>query len=104
MGKFMHTFRYIDDLCWINNENAHIFLDPQQPRISSNPFWIYLLHIMEIKTEVLCFSTINPTFGVKAHFMNMLVSISNEDDGTFTLQKLDKHRELPFSYTQYINI
>ena len=102
MEKFKHAFRYIDDLCWINNGNASIFLDPQQPRTSSNPFWIYPLHILEIKTEVSCFSKINPTFGIKAHFMNVLVSISNEDSGEFTLQKFDKRRELPFSYTQYI--
>lgn len=45
MEKFQYAFRYIDDLCWINNGEAQIFLDPQQPRTSSNPFWIYPLHI-----------------------------------------------------------
>ena len=102
MEKFKHAFRYIDDLCWLNNGNAQIFLDPLQPRTPTNPFWIYPLHILEIKTEVSCFSTINPTHGIKAHFMNILMSISNEDQGLFTLQKFDKRRDLPFSYTQYI--
>lgn len=34
--------------------------------------------------------------------MNVLMSISNEDKGEFTLQKFDKRGRLPFSYTQYI--
>ena len=70
--------------------------------ISLNPFWICPLHILEIKTEVSCFSTINPTHGIKAYFMNVLMSISNEDHGLFTHQKFDKRRDLPLSYTQYI--
>lgn len=102
LEKFHYAFRYIDDLCWINNGEAQIFLDPQQPRTSSNPFWIYPLHILEIKTEVSCFSKINPTHGIVAHFMNALLSIYNEENGLYTLQKFDKRRDLPFSYTQYI--
>ena len=102
MRKFKNAYRYIDDLCWVNSGNAQIFLDPLQPRTSSNPFWIYPLHILEIKTEVSCFSKDNPTHGIQAHFMNALVSISNEIHGRFTLQKFDKRRDLPFKYTQYI--
>jgi hypothetical protein len=48
------------------------------------------------------FSTTNPNHGVKAHFMNVLVDVSCENIGTFTLQKFDKRRDLPFTYTQYI--
>lgn len=102
MARFSHAFRYIDDLCWINVGNAQLFLDPTQPRTMNNPYWIYPLHILEIKTEVSNFSLANPSYGVTAHFMNVLMSISNEDSGVFTLQKYDKRRELPFTYTQYI--
>ena len=102
MAKFSHAFRYIDDLCWINVGNAQLFLDPTQPRTMENPYWIYPLHILEIKTEVSNFSVTNHGYGVIAHFMNVLLSISNEDNGIYTLQKYDKRRDLPFSYTQYI--
>jgi hypothetical protein len=102
MARFNHAFRYIDDLCWLNVGNAQTFLDPAQPRTWDNPFWIYPLHILEIKTEVSNFSTVNPTSGIKAHFMNVLMTISNEDNGVYTIQKFDKRRDLPFTYTQYI--
>ena len=102
LARFNYAFRYIDDLCWINVGNAQLFLDPTQPRTMDNPYWIYPLHILEIKTEVSVFSLTNPGFGTNAHFMNVFVSISNEDSGIFTLQKYDKRRDLPFTYTQYI--
>ena len=102
MAKFAYAFRYIDDLCWVNVGDAQLFLDPKQPRTMDNPFWIYPLHILEIKTEVSNFSMINPSHGISAHFMNVLVTISNENLGVFSLQKFDKRRDLPFTYTQYI--
>ena len=102
MTRFAHAFRYIDDLCWLNVGDAQIFLDPTQPRNMSNPYWIYPLHILDIKPEVSYFSNLNPSHGIKAHFMNVLVSISDEKSGIFTIQKFDKRRDLPFAYTQYI--
>ena len=102
MNQFAYAFRYIDDLCWINVGDAHKFLDPTQPKTLSNPYWIYPLHILDIKQEVSKFSRLNPSHGVKAHFMNVLVNVSDEISGTFTIQKFDKRRDLPFAYTQYI--
>ena len=102
MAQFAYAFRYIDDLCWINVGDAHKFLDPTQHKISSNPYWIYPLHILDIKPEVYGFSSINPSHGIHAHFMNILVSVSDEISGAYTLQKFDKRRDLPFAYTQYI--
>ena len=102
MAKIAHAFRYIDDLCWLNVGEAQIFLDPKQPRTGSNPFWIYPLHILEIKTKVSNFSSTNPNHGVKAHFMNVLINVSSENLRTFTLQNFDKRCDLPFTYTQYI--
>ena len=97
-----HAFQYIDDLCWLNTGHAQIFLDPSQPRLLSNPFWIYPLHIVDIKPEVSRFSEYNASHSIQAHFMNVLVSISDENSGIFMLQKFDKRRSLPFTYMQYI--
>ena len=102
LSKFKHAFRYIDDLCWINVGEANLFLDPTQIRHMDNPLWIYPLDIIEIKTEVSQFSTKNPQCGIIAHFMNVLLTVTNEDAGIFILQKYDKRRELPFTYSQYI--
>ena len=102
LSKFKHAYRYIDDLCWINVGEANIFLDPTQPRHKDNPLWIYPLDILEIKAEVSQFSINNPLYGIKAHFMNVLLTVTNEELGSFIMQKYDKRRELPFSYSQYI--
>ena len=102
MTKFQFAFRYIDDLCWLNVGNAEIFLDPQQPRTPDNPFWIYPLDIIEIKTEVSQFSQIAPKHGIIAHFMNVLIHVDEETSGKYTMQKFDKRRDLPFKYTQFI--
>ena len=102
MSKFKHAFRYIDDLCWLNIGNANEFLNPLQPRNMDNPFWIYPLDIIEIKTEVSQFSKSSPQFGIKAHFMNVLISVTDEYTGKFLMQKFDKRRDLPFKYSQFI--
>ena len=68
----------------------------------SNLFWIYSLHIFEIKTEGFNFFETNPSHGIKAHFMNVLINISNENLGKINLQKIDKRLDLPFLYVQYI--
>lgn len=102
MAEFAHAFRYINDLCWLNVGEAQIFLDSKQPRTRSSHFWIYPLHILEIKTEVSNFSMTDPNHDIKAHFMNVLVNVSNEKLETFTLQKFDKRLDLPFIYMKYI--
>ena len=102
MSKFKYAFRYIDDLCWLNVGEAHMFLNPKQPKHKDNPFWIYPLDIIEIKTEVSQFSEYFPQAGIKAHFMNALISITDERSGMFVMQKFDKRRELPFKYSQFI--
>ena len=97
LSKFKYAFRYIDDLCWVNVGEAKIFLDPTQMRHEDNPLWIYPLDIIEIKTEVSQFSINHPQHGIKAHFMNVLVTVTDEISGMYILQKYDKRRELPFS-------
>ncbi len=53
---FQFWFQYIDDVRVINNPIISRFLDPTQPRVPSNPYWIYPLHILEIKPTVEAFS------------------------------------------------
>lgn len=102
MKRFKHSFRYIDDLCILNNGDISQFLDPNSERIPSNPYWIYPLGIVEIKTEIDRFSAIFPQRGTSAHFMNLQISIINEDDGLFRIHKFDKRRNLPFQYSQFL--
>jgi len=52
MVKFQSAYRYIDDLCWLNTGCPMEFLSPTQERIDSNPYWIYPLNVLEIKSEV----------------------------------------------------
>lgn len=102
LNKFRHAFRYIDDICWINVGNPQEFLSPQQPRTSDNPFWIYPLHILEIKSEVSKHAYDDPSRGISAHFMNVQFDIHDDGTGHFTMRKFDKRRNLPFKYTQFI--
>jgi hypothetical protein len=100
--RFRHSFRYIDDLCILNNGDILQFLDPKAERIPSNPYWIYPLGIVEIKSEIDRFSVVFPQRGTSAHFMNMQISIINEVDGIYRTQKIDKRRNLPFEYSQFL--
>jgi hypothetical protein len=100
--RFQHSFRYIDDLCILNNGDISQFLDPNADRVSTNPYWIYPLGIVEIKNEIDRFSATFPQRGTSAHFMNMHISIINEVDGVFRTHKFDKRRNLPFEYSQFL--
>lgn len=102
LNKFQNAFRYIDDLCWLNVGNPMDFLSPLQERTRDNPYWIYPLNVLEIKPEVTQYSTLDPTRGISANFMNLQISITDDNSGTYTTQKFDKRRTLPFKYTQYI--
>jgi len=102
LEKFRYAFRYIDDLCWLNVSNPMEFLSPQQERTVDNPYWIYPLDVLEIKPEVSQYSTSDPTRGIIANFMNLQISIDDNDSGLYSTQKYDKRRTLPFNYTQYI--
>ena len=102
MQRFQYAFRYIDDLCWINTTAPMEFLSPQQERHETNPFWIYPLNVLEIKSEVSRYSEANPLKGIMANFMNLEIQISELDPTAYRIRKYDKRRALPFSYTQYI--
>lgn len=79
------------------------FLCPKQPRTPENPYWIYPLDILEIKTEtVQGYANDDPTRGISAHFMNAQVDIKMDNSGQYFLSKYDKRRALPFPYTQFI--
>ena len=83
---------------------AEKFLSPEQERRKDNPFWIYLLNVLEIKPEVTKFAESDLTRGISAHFMNLNITITNIDPkpSNYQLRKFDKRRDLPFSYAQYI--
>ena len=102
LSKFQTPFRYIDDLCLINVQNPRDFLSAEQPRIDSNPFWIYPLNILEIKEETSGFSTLDNRKGVLAQFMNVELKVNEVSPQLYTYKKFDKRRGLPFDYTQYI--
>jgi hypothetical protein len=102
MSQFKTAFRYIDDLCLINVGNPRQFLSPEQPRVDTNPFWIYPLDILTIKEETAHFSSNNPERGTVAHFMNVEITVHETNPQAYSFRKYDKRRKLPFSYTQYI--
>ena len=102
LSKFAHPFRYIDDLCLLNVQNPRAFLSPSQPRSSDNPWWIYPLDILDIKEETEKFSSLDPNKGISANFLNVNIQVDETHPQNFHLQKYDKHRTLPFDYSQYI--
>ena len=105
LERFQYAFRYMDDLCWLNNGMAQEFLSPEQLRTPDNLFWIYPLQVLEIKCEVHKFSKQDSKIGIEAHFMNLHMRITTQTETTdnYLLCKYDKRRELPFSYMQYIS-
>jgi len=78
------------------------FLSPEQARSEENPYWIYPLNVLEIKNEVSQYSVGNPSRGIAANFMNIQISITDDQSMTYCTKKFDKRRSLPFAYTQYI--
>jgi len=77
-------------------------LDPNQPRIPNNPFWIYPLDVLEIKCEITTYAKDALFRGIHAHFMNLELYIKDDNSGLYRTTKFDKRRNLPFRYSQYI--
>lgn len=74
-------------------------LSPIPRTIFSN----YNEHLMEHGTHNTQQISIKyPQYGIKTHFMNVLLTVTNEESGAFIMQKYDKRRDLPFSYSQFI--
>ena len=99
MTKFSHAFQYIDNIYWLNVGNLMDFLSPTQPRISSNPFWIYLLQVLEIKPEVMQYAWDDLQRSLATHFMNMHIEVNLAHPGSYSISRHDKGRALPFMYT-----
>jgi len=68
----------------------------------SNPYWIYPLHVLEIKPEVEKYAQDDPSRGISAHFMNLHFDLDCHIPSKFSIGKFDKRRALPFKYTQFI--
>ena len=90
MYKFKSAYTYIDDLCWINTCTPMEFLSLEQLRTPENPFWIYPLDVLEIKSEVSKFDENDPFKGIQAHFVNLEISVTDPHNGTFVTYKYDK--------------
>lgn len=99
---FEYTYRYIDDFCTLNNPRIANFLDPQQPRLPMNPFWIYPLDIVSMQPEFDSHAPDQPSIGLSGHFLNVYVSILDQLTGMYETTKFDKRRALPFPFQQYI--
>jgi hypothetical protein len=103
MAKFLYPHCYIDDICWFNVGNPQAFLCPTQPYTEENPFWIYPLQVLEIKPKITAYDLADSTRGVATHFMNMQITILDDDKGLYSMRKFDKRRDLPFGYSQFIH-
>ena len=104
MAQFKNTYRYIDDLCWLNTSTPSHFLSPDQIRSPDNPWWIYPLNFLDIKCEITTYDQNQPQRGIQANFMNLTIQIlePGSNSGIYSLCKYDKRRDLPFEYAQYI--
>lgn len=100
---FQHTYRYMDDLCCINNLDMRSFLDKEQQRIPDNPFWIYPLNLLEIKpTSSIPIPVEGQRETTTADFLD--TSFIWEDDHNVHFRKFDKRRDLDFQAVKYISL
>lgn len=99
---FEFSYRYIDDLCIINNPRIAQFLDPTAPRTPDNPIWIYPLNVISIVPELDSALPNCPTWGLSGHFLNVSITILDHRLGSFETTKFDKRRLLPFPFQPYI--
>lgn len=102
MAKFQTPFCYIDNLFLINVGNPKNFLDPNQPQVNDNPYWIYPLNILKIKKETSNHSLLGSNSIPTVHFINVEVSLNYSNPAAFSFKKYDKRRTFPFQYTLYI--
>lgn len=99
---FEFSYRYIDDLCLLNNPCITQFLKPSTLRSPSNPFWIYPLDIVYLQPEIEDHVPGHPALGTMGHFLNVHILILDPKTGIFDSTRFDKRRLLPFSFQQYI--
>ena len=102
---FAHWFRYIDDLHWVNGAPYQLFMNPSAACTDDNPYWIYPLHILNIKPEVLDWlhsATGEWKPGIKCNYLNFTLTVLDHETGSFSLTRYVKRRELPFPTTQYL--
>lgn len=99
---FKFSYRYIDNLCILNNPSIALFLDPTTPRSPSNPFWIYPLDVVSLQPEIDSFLPHQLSYGLSGHFLNVSLNILDHSLGIFETFKFDKRRLLPFPFQQYI--
>ena len=84
LKAFKLSFRYIDDLAFINNRFIANFLNENEPCTNDNPKWIYPLHIIQLK----------PTASYHNHITTNAV---------FLCAKFTLHRPLIGNFSSSIN-
>lgn len=74
MPAFSHKFRYIDDLCILNNPDILMFLQPDTPPDPNSLFWIYPLPLVEIQIEpTLLESNYQDGDYISGHFLDIKI-------------------------------
>lgn len=102
MNSFLFSYKYMDDLCVLNNENMLRFLQPDSRRTPNNAFWIYPLNVVEIKLELDKVHQDNSGRGITGHFLNVQLQVLDVQTSDFHSSKFDKRRNLLFKFQQYI--
>ncbi|GBG92412.1 hypothetical protein CBR_g55347 [Chara braunii] len=89
---FDDTYRYVDDLCSLNNPSTREFFKEDCDQIT-NPIWIYPKSYIEMKetTEVK-----DGEVGISTNFLNMTIAVSSREQGTYSTSKHDKKKGMSF--------
>lgn len=87
---FEQAYRYIDDIYILNALCMDRFLDQEQDRTPNNPWWIYPLHLVEIKLEMTITRPEHPDWGTNAHFLSMRIVIMDIDLGFFKTKNMTR--------------
>ncbi|GBG77789.1 hypothetical protein CBR_g25720 [Chara braunii] len=97
--QFDNTYRYVDDLCSLNNNSIHDFFRADCDQ-TTDPIWIYPREFIEMKetTEV----RDEENQGIVANFLNMTLSVSSTHLGHFSTMKHDEKKGLNFSPTRFM--
>ena len=88
---FNLSFCFIDDLAFINNNMIAYFLDPSQPLSQSNPYWIYPLHIINLKLTSIVMDSIT----LSTTYLCSIIELSKPFIGFYTSKIHWKKDKLP---------
>ncbi|GBG62271.1 hypothetical protein CBR_g29879 [Chara braunii] len=96
--SFRDTFRYVDDICSLNNAAVGDCFRSECDQIA-DPKWIYPAEYIEIKETTVLKG--DDGQGIVANFLNMTISVSSAEQGEFATAKCDKRHDLGFVPCRY---